>query len=563
MAAIAEEDALYLVSELQEGVPLTRILSMRRKRSEPVTLVDIEPLVDQVFGALEDAGLHGCLKPNNVIVTPDLLKVTDFGLVEALGSATYRRATAADDQSLRYLAPELQQDVVPTAAADVFCLAGLIAELVTAREFSVDNVDLFAADASISSELLSVIQRALRERPQERFSTVASFVRAFRIAARARGAFSRSQSVGLLNQTDSTQQLHIDDVEFDSDPTHALDPTISSSVDLDVDTEQHETRAEREGVRAPLGRDGRFLGGVKAEDADSQIVEVASEPSMDLDAMSVLAARDARRLEAGVGRRNGENRVEAAGNRRVNREILHLSGPEPMSAAGVPWPKWVLPVAVLLSASAGAAIAAAFWGLSSRPKQSDSMSKTTKKGAFNRNDSSGMRLRPSVEPLAETGSEPSVSVRDKNGALCPSNMKFMKASSTTSAYCVDIYEAPGFGRMPQQATYAEAQSLCGSRGFRLCTSREWTRACGHRYPYGARYESSRCNTEASAVIPSGSKPSCKSNVGVFDMSGNLAEWVAEKTAMGGHFRSSGVHASCGARGIGGQRTGFRCCLSLP
>ncbi|MCC6552555.1 MAG: SUMF1/EgtB/PvdO family nonheme iron enzyme [Polyangiaceae bacterium] len=107
----------------------------------------------------------------------------------------------------------------------------------------------------------------------------------------------------------------------------------------------------------------------------------------------------------------------------------------------------------------------------------------------------------------------------------------------------------------------EAKAACEASGKRLCTLREWQRACRgkgtQRYPYGPRGERGRCNTgkihllrELFGEHPPGGlrydehfnspelarKPGflartgeysrCESDLGVFDMLGNLHEWVS-------------------------------------
>lgn len=109
----------------------------------------------------------------------------------------------------------------------------------------------------------------------------------------------------------------------------------------------------------------------------------------------------------------------------------------------------------------------------------------------------------------------------------------------------------------------EAEAACVAAGKRLCTRREWMRACRgqgvHRYPYGPRGERGRCNTGKPHLLRevfgdhppggwsyekhfnspdldqtpgflarSGDYAGCASELGVHDMVGNLHEWVSDK-----------------------------------
>jgi formylglycine-generating enzyme required for sulfatase activity len=84
-------------------------------------------------------------------------------------------------------------------------------------------------------------------------------------------------------------------------------------------------------------------------------------------------------------------------------------------------------------------------------------------------------------------------------------------------------------------SFDEAASLCQAHGKRLCREDEWELACagpeGRRYPYGNEREPWRCHTDGVAVgdprgaTPAGSHLGCATPEGVYDLNGNLSEWV--------------------------------------
>lgn len=101
-------------------------------------------------------------------------------------------------------------------------------------------------------------------------------------------------------------------------------------------------------------------------------------------------------------------------------------------------------------------------------------------------------------------------------------------------YCIDIYEYPNVrGAVPERLGFFDAAARCASRNKRLCTSVEWVRACSgpekYAYPYGNEYDPSRCNTidnpRSRGIAPAGSYPLCVNGYGLYDMSGNVAEWT--------------------------------------
>ncbi len=87
-------------------------------------------------------------------------------------------------------------------------------------------------------------------------------------------------------------------------------------------------------------------------------------------------------------------------------------------------------------------------------------------------------------------------------------------------------------RLPwTNASFDEASEACIASGKRLCHIEELEEACegvaNKVYPYGNSYAGTSCNgldAPGSASAPTGSFLSCFSDDGVFDLSGNVAEW---------------------------------------
>jgi formylglycine-generating enzyme len=145
------------------------------------------------------------------------------------------------------------------------------------------------------------------------------------------------------------------------------------------------------------------------------------------------------------------------------------------------------------------------------------------------------------------------------------------------AFCVDRYEYPNqAGAHPVwMLDWYEAQATCESKGKRLCSSKEWTAACEgpeHTpFPYGFERDHGKCNMDNFYVeplrpgprsqfffyskdkdvafrelsrldqsVPSGSIETCKSAFGVYDMTGNLDEWVVSDEAPRDKSRWAGL-----------------------
>ncbi len=175
-------------------------------------------------------------------------------------------------------------------------------------------------------------------------------------------------------------------------------------------------------------------------------------------------------------------------------------------------------------------------------------------------------------PAAPTPAEPKPSVRAEQGP-CPAGMALVAAKPR---YCIDRYESPGKGRMPETGvSFAQAAAECRTRGARLCSESEWEAACrgegDSSYPYGSSYRRGVCNTDTShsgAITVAGQLAECVSAAGAYDMSGNVAEWVADETLRGGSALDRSDGRCSRSRRVPKQHlegfsdVGFRCCASV-
>lgn len=166
-----------------------------------------------------------------------------------------------------------------------------------------------------------------------------------------------------------------------------------------------------------------------------------------------------------------------------------------------------------------------------------------------------------------------------------------------SQFWIDKYEYPNESGVKPQAytSLSQAIEMCDESGKRLCTAYEWRRSClgkdNNRYSYGENFQRDRCHTAgrlpsghsslmdpAELIIESGSRSGCRSDEGVYDMVGNLEEWVlddwrgANGMLEGGAWYTHTSYADCSGRysrqpdyRIPTDRrvfsAGFRCCIS--
>lgn len=185
-------------------------------------------------------------------------------------------------------------------------------------------------------------------------------------------------------------------------------------------------------------------------------------------------------------------------------------------------------------------------------------------------------------------------------------LSLLEPRTTAVKACMDRYEWPNRkGSLPVvMDRFIDAEKKCQSKGKRLCTEFEWELACeGPRrlpWPYGYRQVPGRCHNDRRyrhhnesklssndarvraqetarlwQGLAAGSKTGCRSDFGVYDLVGNVEEWVVTSRPEW-PYRSSlkgGFWAKpwSGCRGTNESHNtrfrfyeiGFRCCSDRP
>lgn len=177
-----------------------------------------------------------------------------------------------------------------------------------------------------------------------------------------------------------------------------------------------------------------------------------------------------------------------------------------------------------------------------------------------------------------------------------------KVSFGDLSFSIDTFEATIVDGAASSAKHSipalnvswfQAKEACEKAGKRLCREEEWVSACqgaravddnqnrefaddmieGTAYPYGDYHDDGRCwdgrDKGDFRPVYTGEMPACATATGVYDLTGNVEEWVGDTPAraalIGGAWDTSDDHARCYRRndsfgaGYASPRTGFRCC----
>jgi serine/threonine protein kinase len=164
----------YLTYSFLDGLTLRRMIDSRLAKGQTFTLEEVEPFLGQLAAALEAAhplGAHADLKPENVVILPDMLRVVDWAVARGLPRLPFVQAQR-QKSTHRYLAPEVVAGGEAGPGADLYALGVLVGEMLTGLTPDDDIPELRLTNSELPEGVEGFYRRALNERPEARFRSV-------------------------------------------------------------------------------------------------------------------------------------------------------------------------------------------------------------------------------------------------------------------------------------------------------------------------------------------------------------------------------------------------------
>ena len=684
----------YYTLQFLDGLTLRKIIDLRLQKGQFFALREIEPIFAQVAAALDGAhkvGPHSDLKPENVLVLPDLLKVTDFGLGLAMPRLPFVQAVKSR-RADRYLSPELTEGRDVDHRTDLYSMGVILGEMVAGLTPDGSLPELQRRNPEVPPQLEGLYRKACNANPSARPKTAGEFFAEFQEISRratpppmkprveqAAGTPApvlrprTSTGVNLQLQPrrptgmmpavappppppvseeviissrehppppDSTQP--VDEAKLKSAlnghvngesasavngkhlPGHREETEVIQSaqyIQPEPDPEDlKETKArvavvadpEEEAAAAPpppaprarpeqnrtalwlvlltiggvgLGAGGGYYLLQRLKGPQQTLVDEAAQKRAEEAARAALEAEKAAAEKAAAEKAALEKL--AAEREAVEKEQAARLDAERAAAQKAAFDRVAAEKAALDKAAAEKALAdKAAMDRAAADKAAADRAAAEKLSA----EKLAAQKTPAVTPV------PPVEKPAPTGGPCEDGMRLVAAGTfrfgtprsddmmsfdeknqlpvDLKAFCVDQFEFPNKRGVPPttNVAWADAKRLCEGKGKRLCTEEEWEKSChgqgGARFPYGNAFDANACNTvddneSARVLSPSGRFGRCRSGYGVADLSGNAAEWTAEKVQKGGSYAQPDFASRCSARKVSGSakspEVGFRCC----
>lgn len=174
----------YIVMEMVEGTDLKKII--KDEGALPIDrAISLSLQICAGLGYAHRSGLvHADVKPQNMLVTPtDVVKVTDFGIAQALSNTQPQQKADIVWGSPHYFAPEQARGEQPTPQADVYAVGVVMFELLTGnlpyvgsnqRELAMAHIrepipNVGELRPGVPDRLAKMISRAMAKDPRDRY----------------------------------------------------------------------------------------------------------------------------------------------------------------------------------------------------------------------------------------------------------------------------------------------------------------------------------------------------------------------------------------------------------
>lgn len=539
-----EGTQVYYSMPYVEGLSLRKIIDLRLEKGEVFGLQEVLPIMGQLAAGLEHLerlGGHGALRPSNVIVLPELLKITGLPHFHGLPRRPFI-VQHSNRGELHYLAPEARKEEAPVKkTADVYSMAVILGEMLTGTVPG-ESEAWEAALERLGSAVAGVLQRGLNTKAESRHRSATRFFDA--VAEAAGGIKGRAGRTQTIPATFDDEPTVADPKELQPDPLSAeeLAPTPPppapqapepSASPEPATTHRSEGQAAVAGSfddRPPMRQQQRWRakragpsgllialvvtllagGGLTAAWWWRKQVSI-KEPGKPTDAPSAAAPtttengadtaaaeqkKTGKKPSAGANpkaasrrRRGGSQR--AAGRKRPQRSRSR----EPPRAANASAARDAAKADTSQN-SGGSAEASAPSSDEQRATNASAQQEQQKQ-----QDAAPPPPPQPPQPTESVAAESEAQPAADSEAPCPDGMIHIQGGSyligsrprdpmrgfgdqtahkeRLVGYCIDIYEFPNRkGTRPRTGvTWRRARALCKRQGKRLCTESEWEHAC--------------------------------------------------------------------------------------
>lgn len=580
----------FYTMQFVEGLTLRKIIDLRIGKGSFFTVREVEPILAQICSALDSAhkvGPHSNIRPENIVVLPDLLKVSDWGLGLAMPRLPFVQALKARKGD-RYLAPEYVSGGEMDHRADIYSVATIVGEMLSGLVPDGAVPELQQRNPEVPPAMEGLYRKALNSNPLARPKSAGALYEEFAEITRRTSPPPMKQKSEVQSAVPTNSGRPRPNVPGMS----ALEPRRRPSDSKPPPPVPDDALAEREVTQSEMrslpGNDATQRVDQNEINARANTRELPSDETQIIPTVPPPPPDD-------VSAPIGVPAYEETGARRAPRRnlavvwlvLLTISGLG-LGAAAANWllqrmrqepqvedrvtPNDKADAAILSGQVVDTKseeqrkldeqkrLEAERLAMATAAAEAAKQAAEQKRVEEEKRKAEEARLAEEKKK-AEDAKKPVIAVKtnSRNEGGCADGMRFIAAgafkmgtsgddpmrgfdernltSVEVSGFCVDVFEYPNKRNASPTAnvSWNDAKRICEGKGKRLCSEAEWEKACkgpgNARFPYGNQFDPNACNTEDDTgedrtIAGAGRFAKCRSGFGIADMSGNIAEWTA-------------------------------------